>query len=188
MFDIHIGISIEIVLASSAPDAVAVVSGCRVTLDCKAMVWEGAYTLAKPLAQTSASAPLEFTVSACQVAEGLDLAVQRLKCGDTAVVTCVPNFAYGEDGLEPHVPPRAHIIYEVTVRSVEAASGSAPEAPVGPALLLVKASACSKAAALEDQFYRLQNRSSTRMQVKLSPGETRSTEDLIQQAAKMGIN
>lgn len=182
------GFSIEVVARARDPGAVPVEAGCRVTLDCKALVWEGAYTVAKPLVDTATSSPLCFTVAARQVAEGLDLALQQLKNGDSAMITCVPNLAYGEDGLPPDVPPRVHIIYEVVVRDVKAPTGS-EEAPTGPAILLSKAPSSAAKAALEDKFFQLANRSSTRMQVKLAsnPADV-STDDLIKEATKMGIS
>jgi hypothetical protein len=111
-------------------------------MDCKALLWEGAYSVAKPLAATSPSQPLVFTVSASQVAEGLDLAVQRLKQGDCAMVTCVPSLAYGDEGISPDVPPKAHVIYELLVRDVSAGAGEA--AATGPALLLLRSPSSAK--------------------------------------------
>lgn len=180
------GFSIE-VITEGPSGATPVTAGSRVTLDCKLLVWEGAYTVAKPVETTSPGEPLSFTVAANQVAEGLDVAVQRLKVGDFAMITCVPNLAYGEDGIPPSVPPRAHIIYEVIIKEVVPSAADAPAA--GPKLLLQKAPASSKAAALEEQFFQMANRSSTRMNVKLAsnPADV-STEDLIQQASKMGIS
>ena len=180
------GFSIEIISEGPA-GAATITAGSRVTLDCKVLVWEGAYTIAKPVESTSPGEPLTFTVAANQVAEGLDIAIQRLKVGDFAMITCVPNLAYGEDGLAPSVPPRAHVIYEVMVKNVEASTSDTPA--VGPKLLLQRAPSSSKAAALEEQFFQMANRSSTRMNVKLENNPAGvSTEELIEQASKMGIS
>lgn len=175
-------------------------AGCRVTVDCTAMVWEGAYTIAKPLVATSPSEPLVFTVGARQVADGLDEAVQELRLGDRAFITCTPPLAYGEDGFPPEVPPKVHIIYEVLVKSVVAA-GKGEEAATGPKLLLFKTPASAAKAAMEEKFFQMANRSSTRMQITLTtPTKTTggegggegseaaaSTDELLEQASKMGI-
>jgi hypothetical protein len=79
------------------------------------MTWDGANTTTNPFADTTDGAPLCFTVGAGQVTQGLDLSVRKLAVGQRARATCIPKMAYGDAGNPPHVPPHAHVVYEIEV-------------------------------------------------------------------------
>ena len=47
---------------------------------------------------------------------GLDLAVQKMKQGEQAVITIASQYAFGEQGAQrskAHVPPNATVVYTV---------------------------------------------------------------------------
>ena len=49
------------------------------------------------------------------VIKGLDQGIAQLKKGSKAVITCPPEFAYGQEGLGEVVPPGATLVFEVEV-------------------------------------------------------------------------
>ena len=103
------------------------------------LTWDGAHTATNPFAYTlDDGPPLSFVVGKAQVTAGLEQAVLRLCAGDTARITCAPAMAYGDAGNPPYVPPRAYVVYDVTVRSVTAlgAAASQEALPSGPCQLL----------------------------------------------------
>ena len=57
--------------------------------------------------------PLEFTVGVGQVIRGWDEGICQLKVGEKAVLTCPPDYAYGEAGAGGVIPPNATLIFEV---------------------------------------------------------------------------
>jgi FKBP-type peptidyl-prolyl cis-trans isomerase len=65
-------------------------------------------------------------VAAEQVPEGLDLAVQKMKKGETAEVTLAPRYAFGAEGAQRPsgtVPPDATVTYTVQLKEFESVSG-----------------------------------------------------------------
>ena len=64
----------------------------------------------------------DISVAAEQVPEGLDLAVQKMKRGETAEVTLAPRYAFGAEGAQRAagaVPPDASVTYTVELREFE---------------------------------------------------------------------
>ena len=57
--------------------------------------------------------PLEFVVGAGQVIRGWDEGITQLKKGQTAVLTCPPDYAYGAAGAGGVIPPNATLIFDV---------------------------------------------------------------------------
>eukprot|EP00434_Breviolum_minutum_P014173 symbB.v1.2.012494.t1/scaffold862.1/size157115/3 len=57
--------------------------------------------------------PFEFTLGQGQVIKGWDLGVKTMKKGEVAKFTLAPEFAYGEEGSPPQIPPQATLIFEV---------------------------------------------------------------------------
>lgn len=52
--------------------------GCRVTIHCKAMTWDGSNTATAPFCDSNTGGkPLSFVVGAGQVTKGLDAGIQR---------------------------------------------------------------------------------------------------------------
>jgi len=41
-----------------------------------------------------------------------------MSVGETAIITCPYNYAYGEKGIPGVIPPRATLIFEVELQSV----------------------------------------------------------------------
>ncbi|TNV77689.1 hypothetical protein FGO68_gene4394 [Halteria grandinella] len=57
--------------------------------------------------------PLEFIVGVGQVIKGWDLGITQLKTGQKAVLTCPPQYAYGDRGAGGLIPPGATLIFDV---------------------------------------------------------------------------
>ena len=57
-----------------------------------------------------------------QVPEGVDLAVQKMKQGETAEVTIAPQYAFGAEGAQRPggaVPPDATVVYTIELHSFQ---------------------------------------------------------------------
>jgi len=131
------GVCVEVLSSSNitGSDACCVQPGMLVTLQCRAMIWDGAETVAKPFAETRDGVELRFLAGRGHVTPGLDCAMSRLRVGDKATVACNPAMCYGEAGQPPAVPLNASIVYELAVLSAEAGAG-ARDVPSGPPLLV----------------------------------------------------
>ena len=57
--------------------------------------------------------PLEFVVGAGQVIRGWDEGITQLQKGQTAILTCPPDYAYGAAGAGGVIPPNATLIFDV---------------------------------------------------------------------------
>ena len=53
---------------------------------------------------------ITFTV---EVIKAWDCAIANMRKGELARITCGPEYAYGERGMPPKIPPNATIIFEV---------------------------------------------------------------------------
>ena len=51
-----------------------------------------------------------FTV---EVIKAWDCAIANMRKGELARITCGPEYAYGERGMPPKIPPNATLIFEV---------------------------------------------------------------------------
>lgn len=47
------------------------------------------------------------------VIKAWDLGIRTMKKGEVAILTCAPDYAYGEKGSPPKIPPNATLIFEV---------------------------------------------------------------------------
>jgi|GEM_PF-1128576 len=63
--------------------------------------------------------PLEFVVGYGRVIEGMDFSIRRIKLGSKAKVWIPWEMAYGKDGYASVIPPRANLLFEVELISVE---------------------------------------------------------------------
>merc|ERR1719436_2138734 len=56
--------------------------------------------------------PVKFTLGKGQVIKGWDLGIATMTKGEKARLTIQPEFAYGEQGQPPTIPPSAVLIFE----------------------------------------------------------------------------
>lgn len=124
----ELGVAVEVTKPSVTGGAL-ITNGMKVEIECHAMIWDGASTATTDFSRGK----IQFIVGAGQVTAGLDLALCRLRAGDSATVTCNPSMAYGEAGNPPMVPPSVYIVYKLEVLSAVASDGSGAS---GPAELL----------------------------------------------------
>lgn len=59
--------------------------------------------------------PLAFQLGVGQVIKCWDTAIQQLKKGSEATLTCPPDVAYGEHGSGSLIPPNATLTFDVKV-------------------------------------------------------------------------
>ena len=59
--------------------------------------------------------PIEFKVGAGQVIRGWDEGITQLQKGQKAIITCPPDYAYGDTGAGGVIPPNATLTFEVEV-------------------------------------------------------------------------
>lgn len=57
--------------------------------------------------------PFKFTLGKGQVIKGWDIGVKSMKKGETSLLTCKPEYAYGEQGAPPKIPANATLQFEV---------------------------------------------------------------------------
>mmetsp|Transcript_104021 Transcript_104021/g.294716 ORF Transcript_104021/g.294716 Transcript_104021/m.294716 type:complete len:672 (-) Transcript_104021:154-2169(-) len=65
----------------------------------------------------SRDAPFVFTLGKGDVIKGWDLGVATMKKGEVAKFTLQPEFAYGEQGSPPKIPPNATLVFVVELIS-----------------------------------------------------------------------
>lgn len=63
--------------------------------------------------------PFEFTLGQGEVIRGWDEGVAQMKIGQTAKLTCSPDYAYGAAGAGGVIPPNATLIFEVELLGVK---------------------------------------------------------------------
>ncbi|XP_064353712.1 peptidyl-prolyl cis-trans isomerase FKBP8 isoform X1 [Dromaius novaehollandiae] len=79
--------------------------GQDVTVRLKAMLEDGSVVEESP--------GLTFTLGDCDVLQALDLCVQLLEMGETALIVSDAKYCYGSQGRSPDVPPNAALTLEV---------------------------------------------------------------------------
>ena len=62
--------------------------------------------------------PLEFQVGVGRVIRGWDEGIPQLRVGETATLTCPPDYAYGSQGAGNVIPPNATLIFEVELVAI----------------------------------------------------------------------
>ena len=60
---------------------------------------------------------LRLTISILQVIRGWDEGVMKMSLGEAATLKCSYDYAYGERGFPPVIPPKAELIFEVFATS-----------------------------------------------------------------------
>lgn len=117
---------------AASEDERCIGEGMRIEIDCVGMWWDGSAVITREFARGT----LCFTSGKSQVTEGLDCAIQRLKVGESALITCAPSKAYGSAGNPPDVAPETIVIYKVKVNTAVVDTVDAGTEAVGPAALL----------------------------------------------------
>ena len=56
---------------------------------------------------------LDFYISTGKVIKAWDLGVATMRRGELSVLTCKPEYAYGDTGAGDKIPPNATLIFEV---------------------------------------------------------------------------
>ncbi|XP_076024061.1 peptidyl-prolyl cis-trans isomerase FKBP1A-like [Genypterus blacodes] len=65
------------------------------------------------------SEPFRFKVGKGEVIRGWDEGVAQMSVGQRAKLTCSPDYAYGQEGSPPVIPPNATLIFDVELLRVE---------------------------------------------------------------------
>jgi FK506-binding protein 1 len=71
--------------------------------------------------------PFKFKCDGGAVIPGLALSIPKMSLGMKARIICPPQFAYGEKGLPPKVPPNTTLLIEVELLSFETLEGDPEE-------------------------------------------------------------
>ncbi|KAJ3042262.1 hypothetical protein HDV00_007629 [Rhizophlyctis rosea] len=69
--------------------------------------------------------PFDFTIGGGQVIEGWERGIATMKIGEEADLICSPEYAYGEQGYKPTIPPNATLRFNVEVLKADP-----PELPI----------------------------------------------------------
>ncbi|XP_050308146.1 FK506-binding protein 59 [Anthonomus grandis grandis] len=59
--------------------------------------------------------PFEFDLGKGSVIKAWDIGVASMKKGEQALLTCAPEYAYGESGSPPTIPPNSTLVFDVEV-------------------------------------------------------------------------
>ncbi|KAF5283232.1 hypothetical protein FQA39_LY17379 [Lamprigera yunnana] len=59
--------------------------------------------------------PFEFDLGKGSVIKGWDCGIATMKKGERAILTCAPEYAYGENGSPPSIPPNSDLKFDVEV-------------------------------------------------------------------------
>ena len=57
--------------------------------------------------------PFKFALGKGEVIKGWDEGVAQMELGETAILTCTPDYAYGARGYPPVIPANATLNFEV---------------------------------------------------------------------------
>lgn len=58
---------------------------------------------------------IEFVLGINQIIKGIDRALPRMSLGERSKITIQPEYAYGEEGLFPHIAPGATLVFDLTL-------------------------------------------------------------------------
>lgn len=63
--------------------------------------------------------PFEFVIGVGQVIRAWDEGVAQMSVGENAILTCSPDYAYGEQGAGNVIPPNATLIFDVELLGIK---------------------------------------------------------------------
>lgn len=58
---------------------------------------------------------VEFVLGIGQICKGFDRALTRMSVGERSRISFTAEYAYGKEGLYPHIPPDSELMFEVTL-------------------------------------------------------------------------
>ncbi|CAI7752325.1 unnamed protein product [Closterium sp. NIES-53] len=70
------------------------------------------------------NAVFTFEVGKGKVIRAWDIGIKSMKVGELAELTCQSDYAYGDDGSPPEIPPGATLVFEVELMAVRPPRGS----------------------------------------------------------------
>ena len=62
--------------------------------------------------------PFQFVIGVGQVIQAWDEGMQKMSVGETAKLTCTPDYGYGLRGFPPVIPPNSDLTFEVELLGV----------------------------------------------------------------------
>ncbi|KAN0087529.1 hypothetical protein V8E55_006150 [Tylopilus felleus] len=62
--------------------------------------------------------PFETEIGVGKVIKGWDEGVPKLSLGEKAILTISPDYAYGDRGFPPVIPPNSHLTFEVELLKI----------------------------------------------------------------------
>ena len=62
--------------------------------------------------------PFQFVIGVGQVIQAWDEGMQKMSVGETAKLTCTPDYGYGMRGFPPVIPPNSNLTFEVELLGV----------------------------------------------------------------------
>ena len=63
--------------------------------------------------------PFQFVIGVGQVIQAWDEGMQKMSVGETAKLTCTPDYGYGMRGFPPVIPPNSNLTFEVELLGVQ---------------------------------------------------------------------
>ncbi|CAI5487735.1 unnamed protein product, partial [Closterium sp. Naga37s-1] len=74
------------------------------------------------------NAVFTFEVGKGKVIRAWDIGIKSMKVGELAELTCQSDYAYGDAGSPPEIPPGATLVFEVELMAVRPPRGSVSSA------------------------------------------------------------
>lgn len=68
---------------------------------------------------TNFESPFSFDLGKGSVIKGWDIAFQSMRVGEKAIIRCAPEYAYGERGAPPTIPPNSTLEFEVELLNIQ---------------------------------------------------------------------